>query len=90
MSIPHPHAWWVKVRDVPGAPASFELRRDGGLWAKRVEWAGNGRDRCTLERVAVRMTDEKMRAAGFERCFCDPAEHGRAADDCPAHTLAGI
>lgn len=85
MKIPEPYVWWVKIKDVPGAPTHFELRRDGSMWATTMQW-----DSAELAWRAMRMTDELMRSVGYEKCFCDPQVRGEVADGCPAHASACI
>lgn len=69
---PRPWVWWVRVRDVPEAPASFVKHGNGPWWG----WWDNGH--------AVALHEAELRRYGFERCYCPPAPL-RPAGDCPAH-----
>jgi hypothetical protein len=73
-----PYAWWIKIKDVPGAPRALVMERDGrirGGWYRR-----RGGD---IERVWLRLSDDDLRGLGFEKCFCGPE---LIAADCPVHS----
>lgn len=73
--LPRPHAWWVQVHMVPGAPDYWIVRHSGEIWGYRI-----------IEGVHVgsRFSDDELRQCGFELCVCDPAVN--VVDrECPAH-----
>jgi hypothetical protein len=72
-----PYAWWIKIKDVPGAPHVLEIERDGGIWGG---WYRSGGDTAS---VWVCLHDDDLRGLGFEKCFCGPE---LVAADCPAHS----
>lgn len=68
-----PWVWWVKVRDVPGAPVSFELHGRGVL-------TGRYHDDFQMP-----LLDSDLRFYGYERCYCSPVRGFPPTPDCPAH-----
>lgn len=66
---------WVRVRQVPGAPQSFQLHHNGDLYGW---WVTNG------VKHGCRLSNSNMRAYGYEKCRCEPISSQRA-ENCPAH-----
>lgn len=73
MKIPEPHAWWVKINNVAGAPDSFILDKSGQMWGR---W---------LAGTLIPLRECDLRFCGFEKCCCDPREPGIVNDNCVAH-----
>lgn len=77
-----PFVWWVKVRDVPGAPDTFYMEKSGRYWGNwDADWRGYG---------MRPMTDFDFRFWGFEKCYCSPLDAGTVNERCPAHASVCI
>lgn len=77
---PEPFVWWVKVREVAGAPTALALDRSG-LWGRWITDVGI---------IWSALYDEDMYRWGYEKCFCSPLDEYAVNDRCPAHASVCI
>lgn len=77
-----PFVWWVKLHDVPWAPTSLELRRNGTVLGRWRE--PNGSSTVHI------LTEDRMRMFGYEKCYCSPLDKDTVNERCPAHAAVCI